>query len=121
MTCVMTQIVIKLHLLDISGFAYKVFNSLLVMIIFFGLDLLSSKDSSKYNTALKTVTSLIQARPPDLLEVCTELAKVLLHLEDKTSMEDFIQLRLEALIELSYHCPSQVSKFIMCFSVCIVT
>lgn len=95
--------------------------SLLIKIIFFALDLLSNKDSSKYETALKSVTSLIRARPPDLLEICTELAKVLLHLEDKTSMEDFIQLRLEALIELSYHCPSQVSKFTMCLSVCIAT
>ena len=121
MTCVMIQIVIKLHLLDISGFAYKVVVVFLLRLSLFALDLLSNKDSSKHDIALKSVTSLIQARPPDLLEICTELAKVLLPLEDKTSMEDFIQLRLEALIELSYHCPSQVSKFIICLPFCIAT
>ena len=44
-------------------------------------------------------------RPPDLVEVSPELAKVLLHVD---VMDDVTNLRLEALIELTVQCPVQV-------------
>ena len=44
-------------------------------------------------------------KPPDLVEVSPELAKVLLHVD---VMDDVTNLRLEALIELTVQCPVQV-------------
>ena len=65
-----------------------------------------SKDNpGKQDSAIRNVRSLIIKRPPDLVEVSPELAKVLLHVD---VMDDVTNLRFEALIELTVQCPAQV-------------
>ena len=89
----------------LQGFLYKVSHT---MISLGSIGLLSKDNYSKHGAALKALKPLIVSRPSDLPEVCVELIKVLLHLEDIFSVDEFVCLRQDSLVELTYACPTQV-------------
>uniref|UniRef100_F7G8S3 Telomere length regulation protein TEL2 homolog n=1 Tax=Monodelphis domestica TaxID=13616 RepID=F7G8S3_MONDO len=69
--------------------------------------LTSSEDVERWEVTLQVLESLIQRNPAATREVSTELAKVLLHLEEKTSMEGFEMLRRRALVAVTIIDPVQ--------------
>lgn len=74
--------------------------------------LLAKNEFSKHVSALRGLKNLIQSRPADLPELCLELAKILLHLEDNYSLEhEFTQLRHDSLVESVVTCPLQVCMY----------
>lgn len=74
--------------------------------------LLSTKEPAQQEAALCVAESLIRSRPPDLIEVCTELARVLLHLSDSFALADFVPQRHRALVALVTSCPSPVAQLL---------
>ena len=73
--------------------------------------LLAKNEFTKHVSALRGLRGLVQSRPPDLLELCLEVVKILLHLEDSYSLEaEFTQLRHDSLVECATSCPLQVNK-----------
>ncbi|XP_054716521.1 telomere length regulation protein TEL2 homolog [Uloborus diversus] len=61
---------------------------------------------------LKCAESLIKANGDVVHEVAVEMAKILLHLDDKFAIPDFIGLRHRALIALITHCPVLVADYL---------
>ncbi|XP_056661635.1 telomere length regulation protein TEL2 homolog isoform X2 [Monodelphis domestica] len=74
--------------------------------------LTSSEDVERWEVTLQVLESLIQRNPAATREVSTELAKVLLHLEEKTSMEGFEMLRRRALVAVTIIDPVQVAQYL---------
>ncbi|NWS98622.1 TELO2 protein, partial [Mionectes macconnelli] len=74
--------------------------------------LTGSEDVDKWEATLKALESLIRRNPAATREVSVELAKILLHLEEKTCMEGFVQLRQRAQVAVLTTDPIPVSKFL---------
>jgi telomere length regulation protein len=74
--------------------------------------ILCRDDASKHTTALRSIKLLVQSKSSDLKEVCVELVKVLIHLDDIFPMDDFLLVKLEAMVELTTACPNQVTPFL---------
>ena len=49
---------------------------------------------------------------PPFLQVCVELAKVLLHLSDQYYLDEFVSLRLSAMVSLAVCCPELVAPYL---------
>ncbi|XP_045849640.1 telomere length regulation protein TEL2 homolog isoform X1 [Meles meles] len=71
--------------------------------------LTSSEDWERWEAALRAVEGLILRSPAAAREVSVELAKVLLHLEEKTSVVGFERLRQRALVAVAVTDPAPVS------------
>lgn len=74
--------------------------------------LLASEDSSKMEASLKNVEKLVGAEMDDLDDVCEELVKVLLHLQDQFSTDMFGELRHSAIVAVLIRCPEQIACYL---------
>ena len=74
--------------------------------------LLASEDPSKMEASLKNVEKLVCAEMDDLEDVCEELVKVLLHLQDQYSTDMFGELRHSAIVAVLIRCPEQIACYL---------
>ncbi|XP_025272834.1 telomere length regulation protein TEL2 homolog isoform X1 [Canis lupus baileyi] len=74
--------------------------------------LTSSEDWERWEAALQAVEGLIVRSPAATREVSVELAKVLLHLEEKTSVVGFEVLRQRALVAVVVTDPAPVAEYL---------
>ncbi|NWS74235.1 TELO2 protein, partial [Crotophaga sulcirostris] len=74
--------------------------------------LTSSEDVDKWEATVKALESLIQKNPAATREVSVELAKILLHLEEKTCIEGFVELRQRAQVAVLTTDPIPVAKYL---------
>ncbi|XP_045849642.1 telomere length regulation protein TEL2 homolog isoform X3 [Meles meles] len=74
--------------------------------------LTSSEDWERWEAALRAVEGLILRSPAAAREVSVELAKVLLHLEEKTSVVGFERLRQRALVAVAVTDPAPVAEYL---------
>ncbi|XP_029413626.1 telomere length regulation protein TEL2 homolog isoform X2 [Nannospalax galili] len=74
--------------------------------------LTTSVDVEHWEAALQVLEGLIYRSPEATREVSVELAKVLLHLEEKTCVAGFQQLRQRALVAVTVKDPAQVAKYL---------
>lgn len=72
----------------------------------------NSDNMEKFESALKSVETIVCALPGDLDEVCVELIKILLHLQDPFSTDNFLELRFKAMTAITVRCPVPVAKFL---------
>ncbi|XP_055460739.1 telomere length regulation protein TEL2 homolog [Psammomys obesus] len=71
-----------------------------------------SEDMERWEASLKVLEGLVYRSPEATREVSVELAKVLLHLEEKTCVAEFEQLRQRALVAVTVTDPEQVAKYL---------
>lgn len=74
--------------------------------------LTTSEDMERWEASLKVLEGLVYRSPEATQEVSVELAKVLLHLEEKTCVAEFEQLRQRALVAVTVTDPEQVAKYL---------
>ncbi|NXJ74868.1 TELO2 protein, partial [Trogon melanurus] len=74
--------------------------------------LMGSEDVDKWEATVKALESLIRKNPAATREVSVELAKVLLHLEEKTCIEGFVELRQRAQVAVLTTDPVPVAKYL---------
>ncbi|XP_032281555.1 telomere length regulation protein TEL2 homolog isoform X2 [Phoca vitulina] len=74
--------------------------------------LTSSEDWERWEAALRALEGLIVRSPAAAREVSVELAKVLLHLEEKTSVVGFEGLRQRALVAVVVTDPAPVAEYL---------
>lgn len=74
--------------------------------------LIESKDTEKFESALKSLEKIVLSNPSDLNEVCIELVKILLHLQDQFSTEDFVTLRHRSMVAITTRCPVLVATYL---------
>lgn len=74
--------------------------------------LVASEDPSKTEATLKNIEKVVSASLDDLEDVCVELVKVLLHLQDRYSTDRFYELRHNAMVSVTVRCPQQVSCYL---------
>ncbi|NWU83928.1 TELO2 protein, partial [Onychorhynchus coronatus] len=74
--------------------------------------LTGSEDVDKWEATVKALESLIRRNPAATREVSVELAKILLHLEEKTCIEGFVELRQRAQVAVLTTDPIPVSKYL---------
>ncbi|NXS62555.1 TELO2 protein, partial [Brachypteracias leptosomus] len=70
------------------------------------------EDVDKWEATLKALESLIRKNPAATREVSVELAKILLHLEEKTYVEGFTELRQRAQVAVLTTDPIPVAKYL---------
>ncbi|NXR69836.1 TELO2 protein, partial [Rhadina sibilatrix] len=71
-----------------------------------------SEDVDKWEAAVKALESLVRKNPAATREVSVELAKILLHLEEKTCIEGFVELRQRAQVAVLTTDPIPVAKYL---------
>ncbi|XP_057343789.1 telomere length regulation protein TEL2 homolog isoform X3 [Manis pentadactyla] len=71
-----------------------------------------SEDGERWEAALRALEGLVFRSPVATREVSVELAKVLLHLEEKKSVAGFEGLRQRALVALTVTDPAQVAEYL---------
>ncbi|KAM6407666.1 telomere length regulation protein TEL2 homolog isoform 2-T2 [Rhynochetos jubatus] len=74
--------------------------------------LTGSEDVEKWEATVKAIENLVRKNPAATREVSVELAKVLLHLEEKTCIEDFVELRQRAQVAVLTTDPIPVAKYL---------
>ncbi|NXO95586.1 TELO2 protein, partial [Certhia brachydactyla] len=72
----------------------------------------SSEDVDKWEATVKALESLVRKNPAATREVSVELAKILLHLEEKTCIEGFVELRQRAQVAVLTTDPIPVAKYL---------
>nr|XP_034986331.1 telomere length regulation protein TEL2 homolog [Zootoca vivipara]XP_034986332.1 telomere length regulation protein TEL2 homolog [Zootoca vivipara]XP_034986333.1 telomere length regulation protein TEL2 homolog [Zootoca vivipara]XP_034986334.1 telomere length regulation protein TEL2 homolog [Zootoca vivipara]XP_034986335.1 telomere length regulation protein TEL2 homolog [Zootoca vivipara] len=70
------------------------------------------EDPDKYEATMSTLETLIRKNVAAAREVSVELAKVLLHLEEKSYIEGFVGLRQSALVAIAVTDPTPVAQFL---------
>ncbi|NWV70937.1 TELO2 protein, partial [Malurus elegans] len=71
-----------------------------------------SEDLDKWEATIKALDSLVRKNPAAVREVSVELAKILLHLEEKTCIEGFVELRQRAQVAVLTTDPIPVAKYL---------
>ncbi|NXA74538.1 TELO2 protein, partial [Thryothorus ludovicianus] len=71
-----------------------------------------SEDVDKWEATVKALESLVRRNPAAAREVSVELAKILLHLEEKTCIEGFVELRRRAQVAVLTTDPIPVAKYL---------
>ncbi|NWV36633.1 TELO2 protein, partial [Grantiella picta] len=71
-----------------------------------------SEDLDKWEATIKALESLVRKNPAAIREVSVELAKILLHLEEKTCIEGFVELRQRAQVAVLTTDPIPVAKYL---------
>nr|XP_030140599.1 telomere length regulation protein TEL2 homolog isoform X1 [Taeniopygia guttata] len=71
-----------------------------------------SEDVDKWEATVKALESLVRRNPAATREVSVELAKILLHLEEKTCIEGFVELRQRAQVAVLTTDPIPVAKYL---------
>ncbi|NXA13870.1 TELO2 protein, partial [Sapayoa aenigma] len=74
--------------------------------------LTGSEDVDKWEATVKALESLVRRNAAATREVSVELAKILLHLEEKTCIEGFVELRQRAQVAVLTMDPIPVSKYL---------
>ncbi|NXT47011.1 TELO2 protein, partial [Pluvianellus socialis] len=74
--------------------------------------LTGSEDVDKWEATVKALESLVRKNPAATREVSVELAKILLHLEEKTCIEGFVELRQRAQVAVLTTDPVPVVKYL---------
>ncbi|KFQ36187.1 Telomere length regulation protein TEL2, partial [Mesitornis unicolor] len=74
--------------------------------------LTGSEDVDKWEATIKALESLVRKNPAATREVSVELAKILLHLEEKTCIEGFVELRQRAQVAVLTTDPIPVAKYL---------
>ncbi|XP_075021831.1 telomere length regulation protein TEL2 homolog isoform X4 [Calonectris borealis] len=74
--------------------------------------LTGSEDVDKWEATVKALESLVRKNPAATREVSVELAKILLHLEEKTCIEGFMELRQRAQVAVLTTDPIPVAKYL---------
>ncbi|XP_061169195.1 telomere length regulation protein TEL2 homolog [Saccostrea echinata] len=74
--------------------------------------LISVDDPEKLEVCLGATEALIRRNPDGLLEIAEEFTKILLHLSDRYSTDNFVPLRFRSLVALAVYAPEQVSKYL---------
>ncbi|XP_045397052.1 telomere length regulation protein TEL2 homolog isoform X2 [Lemur catta] len=74
--------------------------------------LTTSEDAERWEAALRALEGLVCRSPEATREVSVELAKVLLHLEEKTCVEGFEGLRQRALVAVTVTDPARVAEYL---------
>ncbi|NXI66195.1 TELO2 protein, partial [Anseranas semipalmata] len=74
--------------------------------------LTGSEDVDKWEATVKALESLVRKNPAGTREVSVELAKVLLHLEEKTCIEGFAELRRRAQVAVLTMDPIPVTQYL---------
>lgn len=74
--------------------------------------LTTSEDWERWEAALRALEGLVFRNPAATREVSVELAQVLLHLEEKTSVAGFEGLRQRALVAVTVTDPAQVAEYL---------
>ncbi|XP_030338693.1 telomere length regulation protein TEL2 homolog isoform X1 [Strigops habroptila] len=74
--------------------------------------LTGSEDMDKWEATIKALESLVRKNPEATREVSVELAKILLHLEEKTCIEGFVELRQRAQVAVLTTDPIPVAKYL---------
>lgn len=74
--------------------------------------LTGSEDLDKWEEAVKALESLVRKNPGAAREVSVELAKILLHLEEKTCLEGFSELRQKAQVAVLTTDPIPVAQYL---------
>ncbi|NXP64814.1 TELO2 protein, partial [Chloropsis cyanopogon] len=70
------------------------------------------EDVDKWDATVKALESLVRRNPAATREVSVELAKILLHLEEKTCTEGFVELRQRAQVAVLTTDPIPVAKYL---------
>lgn len=73
---------------------------------------MSHTDRGAVEASLSSLPPLISAQPPDLSDVCVELARALLHLHDNWDIPSFSSLRHTALVALTTTRPHLLAPFL---------
>ncbi|XP_058706172.1 telomere length regulation protein TEL2 homolog isoform X2 [Poecile atricapillus] len=71
-----------------------------------------TEDVDKWEATVKALESLVRKNPAATREVSVELAKILLHLEEKTCIEGFVELRQRAQVAVLTTDPIPVAKYL---------
>ncbi|XP_057891901.1 telomere length regulation protein TEL2 homolog isoform X2 [Melospiza georgiana] len=71
-----------------------------------------SEDVDEWEATVKALESLVRRNPAATREVSVELAKILLHLEEKTCIEGFVELRQRAQVAVLTTDPIPVAKYL---------
>lgn len=74
--------------------------------------LTTSEDVERWEAALRALEGLVHRSPTATREVSVELAKVLLHLEEKTCVVGFAGLRQRALVAVTVTDPARVADYL---------
>ncbi|XP_068764046.1 telomere length regulation protein TEL2 homolog isoform X2 [Struthio camelus] len=74
--------------------------------------LTGSEDVDKWDATIKALESLVRKNPAATKEVSVELAKILLHLEEKTCIEGFADLRQRAQVAVLTTDPIPVAQYL---------
>ncbi|XP_005391619.1 PREDICTED: telomere length regulation protein TEL2 homolog isoform X1 [Chinchilla lanigera] len=74
--------------------------------------LTSSEDMERWEAALRALEGLVCRSPEATREVSVELAKVLLHLEERTCVSGFEGLRQKALVAVTVMDPARVAEYL---------
>ncbi|NXG06523.1 TELO2 protein, partial [Sakesphorus luctuosus] len=74
--------------------------------------LTGSEDVDKWEATVRALEGLVRRNPAATREVSVELAKILLHLEEKTCIEGFVELRQRAQVAVLTTDPIPVSKYL---------
>ncbi|XP_072273765.1 telomere length regulation protein TEL2 homolog isoform X2 [Pyxicephalus adspersus] len=77
------------------------------------MEALISDDVEKLEIAMTSLPLLIRANSAATKEVSTELAKILLNLDDHSGIEHFTQLRLISMVSVTVTDPVPVSKYLI--------
>ncbi|GFS55770.1 telomere length regulation protein TEL2 homolog [Trichonephila inaurata madagascariensis] len=75
------------------------------------LGLIEQDNLEWFEQCLKHAENLIESNADKVHEVAVEMAKVMLHLENKYAIEDFETIRHRILVSLTIHCPVLVADF----------
>ncbi|CAL1279349.1 unnamed protein product [Larinioides sclopetarius] len=74
--------------------------------------LIEQDEQEWHEQCLKHAINLIESNSDKVHEVAVEMAKVMLHMEDKYCSPDFIATRHRILVALTVHCPVLVAEYL---------
>ena len=74
--------------------------------------LLASDDPKRHIASLHVLTKVVKNDKDNLYHQCVQLVTILLHLQDKYSLEDYNELRFSAMVEVTVRCPTAVSDYL---------
>ncbi|KAF8786274.1 Telomere length regulation protein TEL2 like protein [Argiope bruennichi] len=74
--------------------------------------LIEQEEQEWFEQCLKHAESLIESNSDKVHEIAVEMAKVMLHLEDKYCFPDFLSTRHRILVSLTVHCPVLVAEYL---------
>ncbi|XP_078610925.1 telomere length regulation protein TEL2 homolog [Branchiostoma floridae x Branchiostoma japonicum] len=74
--------------------------------------LIANEDADRVEACLSVCEQLVRRQPDNLEEVCVELVKILLHLQNNFAIPEFTRLRRGSMVATTVFCPLQVSQYL---------